>query len=120
MAGALVKNVKAGGIREGASTITQQLVKNTHLTQERTLSRKLKELAIAIQLEKEYDKDEILSMYLSVIYFGNGAYGVKQAANTYFGKNIDELDLSECATLAGIVRNPAKYSPISNEEQCWF
>ncbi|MDE5601705.1 MAG: transglycosylase domain-containing protein, partial [Clostridia bacterium] len=118
MAGALVKNVKAGGIREGASTITQQLVKNTHLTQERTLSRKLKELAIAIQLEKEYDKDEILSMYLSVIYFGNGAYGVKQAANTYFGKSIDELDLSECATLAGIVRNPAKYSPISNAEQC--
>ncbi|MBD5092448.1 MAG: hypothetical protein HDT36_03600, partial [Clostridiales bacterium] len=118
MGGAAVKNIKAGGIREGASTITQQLVKNTHLTQERTLSRKLKELAIAIQLEKEYDKDEILSMYLSVIYFGNGAYGVKQAASTYFSKTIDELDLSECAILAGIVRNPSKYSPFSNIEEC--
>ncbi|MDE6059963.1 MAG: transglycosylase domain-containing protein, partial [Clostridia bacterium] len=118
MAGAMVKNIKAGRIREGASTITQQLVKNTHLTQERTLSRKLKELAIAIQLEKEYSKDEILSMYLSVIYFGNGAYGVKQAASTYFDKTIDELDVSECAILAGIVRNPSKYSPISNPEEC--
>lgn len=116
--GALLKNIKAGKIKEGASTITQQLVKNTHLTQERTLKRKLKELAIAIQLEKEYDKDEILSMYLSVIYFGNGAYGAKQAASVYFGKDIEELTLSECAALAGIVRNPSKYSPISNPNEC--
>ncbi len=118
MGGAMLKNIKAGSIREGASTITQQLVKNTHLTHERTLSRKLKELAISIQLEKQYKKDEILSMYLSVIYFGNGAHGVKQAANLYFGKNISELTLSECAALAGIIRNPAKYSPVSNPEQC--
>lgn len=118
MAGAMVKNLKSGAVREGASTITQQLVKNTHLTQERTLSRKLKELAIAIQLEKEYSKDEILAMYLSVIYFGGGAYGVKQAANTYFGKNIEDLSLDECAVLAGIVRNPSKYSPTKYPENC--
>ncbi len=115
--GAMLKNLKAGSVREGASTITQQLVKNTHLTHERTLSRKLKELAIAIQLEKQYGKDEILSMYLSVIYFGNGAYGVKQAATVYFGKDIAELSLSECATLAGLVRNPSKYAPNKRPEE---
>lgn len=117
MLGATVHNVKAGQIREGASTITQQLIKNTHLTNERTISRKLKELALAAQLEKQYSKDEILAMYLSVIYFGNGAYGIKQAADMYFGKNIGDLTLSECATLAGIVRNPAKYSPAKNPEE---
>lgn len=117
MAGAMLHNIKAGGIREGASTITQQLIKNTHLTNERTLSRKLKELALAIQLEKDYSKDEILSMYLSVIYFGSGAYGVKQASKLYFDKSLNELTLAECATLAGIVRNPSKYSPIKNPEE---
>jgi len=116
--GALFSNLKAGKIKEGASTITQQLVKNTHLSNERTLSRKLKELAIATKVEKEYSKDEILSMYLSVIYFGNGCYGVKQAARTYFGKSPAELSLAECAALAGIVRNPQKYSPKNNPENC--
>ncbi len=118
MGGALVNNIKARGVREGASTITQQLVKNTHLTHERTLSRKLKELAIAIKLEKQYGKDEIMAMYLSVIYFGSGAYGVKQAANVYFGKSVEDLTLAECATLAGLVKNPSKYSPINHPEQC--
>ena len=118
MAGALLSNIKDGSLKEGASTITQQLVKNTHLSHEKTVSRKLKEIAIASNLEKEYSKEEILAMYLSVIYFGNGAYGVKQAARLYFDKNITELDLSECATLAGIVKNPKKYSPFSNETDC--
>lgn len=118
MAGALLSNIKAGSLKEGASTITQQLVKNTHLSHEKTVSRKLKEIAIASNLEKEYSKDEILAMYLSVIYFGNGAYGAKQAARLYFDKNVTELDLSECATLAGIVKNPKKYSPLSNETDC--
>lgn len=118
MAGALLSNIKAGSLKEGASTITQQLVKNTHLSHEKTVSRKLKEIAIASNLEREYSKDEILAMYLSVIYFGNGAYGVKQAARLYFDKNVTELDLSECATLAGIVKNPKKYSPFSNETDC--
>lgn len=118
MGGAILNNIKAGKVKEGASTITQQLVKNTHLSQERTISRKLKEIAIAIKLEEEYDKDEILSMYLSVIYFGNGAYGVKSASKLYFDKDINELNVEECATLAGIVKNPSKYSPFAKEADC--
>lgn len=117
MIGATINNIKAGSVREGASTITQQLVKNTHLTHERTLSRKLNELALAIDLEKKYSKDEILAMYLSVIYFGGGAYGVKQASKLYFDKSIEDLSLAECATLAGIVKNPAKYSPSKRPEE---
>lgn len=116
--GAIVSNIKSRSIREGASTITQQLVKNTHLSHERTIKRKLNEIAIATKLEKAYSKDEILAMYLSVIYFGNGAYGVKQASKLYFNKDINDLTLEECATLAGIVKNPKKYSPMSNEEDC--
>lgn len=116
--GAIVSNIKSHSVKEGASTITQQLVKNTHLNNERTVDRKLKEIAIARKLEKEYSKDEILAMYLSVIYFGNGAYGVKQASRLYFDKEIFELSLQECATLAGIVKNPSKYSPFSKEDDC--
>lgn len=116
--GAIVSNIKSHSIKEGASTITQQLVKNTHLSHERTIKRKLKEIAIATKLEKRYSKDEILAMYMSVIYFGNGAYGVKQASKLYFNKNIEDLTLKECATLAGIVKNPKKYSPFSKEEDC--
>jgi len=114
--GAVLHDIKAGKAVEGASTITQQLIKNTHLTHERTLKRKLKEIALALQLEKHYSKDEILSMYLSVIYFGNGLYGVKQAARYYFQKDIKDLTVAECATLAAIVKNPSKYSPNKNAE----
>lgn len=113
--GAFFNNIKSKSLKEGASTITQQLVKNTHLTHEKTVSRKLKEIAIASNIEKEYSKDEILAMYLSVIYFGGGAYGVKQAARLYFDKDIKDLSLSECASLAGTVKNPKKYSPFSEE-----
>lgn len=109
--GAIVSNIKNGKVVEGASTITQQLVKNTHLSHERTLSRKLKEIAIASNLEKEYSKDEILAMYLSVIYFGNGIYGAKQASKYYFEKDVKDLSIAESATLAAIVKNPSKYSP---------
>lgn len=116
--GALVNNIKSKSIKEGASTITQQLVKNTHLSNERTIKRKLKEIAIAKKLEKEYSKDEILAMYLSVIYFGNGAYGVKQASRLYFDKDVVDLTTSECAILAGIVKNPKKYSPFSDIKEC--
>jgi membrane peptidoglycan carboxypeptidase len=112
--GAIVNDIKAGALIEGGSTITQQLVKNTHLTNERTVKRKLKEIAIASKIEKNYSKDEILSMYLSVIYFGKGAYGVKDAAALYFDKDVSELTLSECAMLAGIIKNPSKYSPLIN------
>lgn len=116
--GAILKNLKAGAMREGASTITQQLIKNTHLTQERSVKRKLKEIALARDLERKYSKDEILNMYLSVIYFGSGAYGVKSAARTFFDRDISELTLAQCATLAGIVRNPAGYSPLKHPEEC--
>lgn len=114
--GAIFSDIKAGKLKEGASTITQQLVKNTHLSHERTLERKIKEIALATKLEKEYSKEEILSMYLSVIYFGNGIYGAKQAAKYYFAKDIKDLSVAECATLAAIVKNPSKYSPNKNKD----
>ena len=116
IAGAFAKNITKGGVVEGASTITQQLIKNTHLTFEKTMSRKVKEIALATKLEEIYTKDEILSMYLSVIYFGNGAYGVKSASKLYFDKDVKDLSLSECATLAGIIKGPTKYSPKNNLE----
>ncbi len=116
--GALAKNIKAGKIAEGASTITQQLVKNTHLSAERSVKRKLMEIALAVDLEKKYSKDEILNMYMSVIYFGKGSYGVKSAAENFFGKTPAELTLAECATLAGLVKNPAGYSPIAHPDSC--
>lgn len=112
--GATVNNIKSGGFLEGGSTITQQLVKNTHLTQEKTLTRKLKEMKIAKELEKYYEKDEILAMYLNVVYFGNGIYGATAAAHSFFNKEPAELTVAECATLAAVLKNPAKYSPERN------
>ena len=114
--GALISNLKSGSLKEGASTITQQLVKNTHLTQEKSLKRKLSEMAIAKEVEKNYSKEEIMAMYLSVIYFGAGLYGVKDAATLYFGKELDELTVAQCATLAGIIKNPSRYSPKNSIE----
>ena len=101
--GAIVSNLKSKSLKEGASTITQQLVKNTHLTQEKSLKRKLNEMAIAKEVEKNYSKAEIMAMYLSVIYFGAGLYGVRDAAALYFGKDLNELTVAQCATLAGII-----------------
>lgn len=101
-------------IAEGGSTITQQLAKNAYLTQDRTWTRKIQEVFLALQLEQKYTKKEILEMYLNQIYFGQGAYGVQAAAQTYFGKDVSELDLSECAMLAGIPRSPNYYSPLNN------
>ena len=113
--GAIRNNLKGGSL-EGASTITQQLVKNTHLTQEKSIKRKLNEIKIAKQLEKEYSKDDILTSYLNVSYFGGGLYGVKSAAKGIFNKNLSSLTLSECAVLAGILKNPSKYSPVASVE----
>ena len=107
-------NLRSGDFSQGASTISQQLIKNTHLTNEKTLKRKLKEIKLAQKLERTYSKDEILNMYLNSIYFGENCYGVKSAANYYFSKPVEKLDLSECATLAGIVPSPTKYNPITN------
>ncbi len=96
---------------QGGSTITQQLARNLFLTHERTLTRKLKEVALAIELERNYTKDQILEMYFNQIYFGEGAYGVDAAAHAYFGKPVQQLTLPECALLAGIPANPSLYSP---------
>ncbi|MDA8233282.1 MAG: PBP1A family penicillin-binding protein [Clostridia bacterium] len=108
---AVVENLEHTRTVEGASTITQQLAKNSFLTPEKTMERKVKEALLAIQLEKNYSKDEILAMYLNRSYFGHGAYGVQGAAQTYFGKDVQHLTLAESALLAGLLRNPANYSP---------
>ena len=96
---------------QGGSTITQQLARNLFLTHERSFTRKLKEVALAIELERSYSKDQILEMYFNQIYFGEGAYGVEAAAKTFFAKPLGELNLEECALLAGIPANPSAYSP---------
>lgn len=111
---ALWANISDGSVAEGGSTITQQLAKNAYLTQERTLRRKVQEMFLALQLEREYTKQEILEFYLNQIYFGQGAYGVQAAARTYFGKDVSELNLNECAMLAGIPKSPNYYSPFNN------
>ncbi|MGB2783257.1 MAG: penicillin-binding protein 1A [Atribacterota bacterium] len=100
----------------GGSTITQQLAINTFLTREISLNRKLKDILLALQIERSFTKDEILEMYLNEIYFGHGAYGVQSAAKMYFNKNVQDLNLAECALLAGIPRGPSYYSPILNQE----
>lgn len=111
---AIYSNLVSGEVAEGGSTITQQLAKNAFLSQDRTFKRKIQEFFIALRLERQYTKEEILEMYLNQIYFGRGAYGVQAAAQTYFGKDVNQLDLSECAMLAGIPRSPNYYSPLNN------
>jgi penicillin-binding protein 1A len=106
LARAAYANIMSNEIAEGGSTITQQLAKNAYLTQDRTFKRKIQEVFLALQLEKQYTKQEILELYLNQIYFGRGAYGVQAAAITYFNKNVSDLDLSECALLAGIPKSP--------------
>ena len=107
-------NINDREISEGGSTITQQLAKNAYLTQERTMQRKVQEMFLAMKLEKQYTKQEILELYLNQIYFGQGAYGVQAAARTYFGKDVEQLNLSECALLAGIPKSPNYYSPFND------
>jgi penicillin-binding protein 1A len=111
---AFVKNLMAGGIVQGGSSITQQLSRNLFLSHERTLSRKIKEILLTIKIERLYSKEEILEYYLNQIYFGHGAYGVEAASMSFFGKHAEELSLAEAALLAGIPRSPAYYSPIDH------
>lgn len=111
---AMFRNITSGNVSEGGSTITQQLAKNAYLSQERTLKRKIQEVFLALQIERQYTKDEILEMYLNQIYFGQGAYGIQAAAKTYFNKNAEDLTLPECAMLAGIPKSPNYYSPFNN------
>lgn len=118
IAGAAINNIKSGRYKEGASTISQQLIKNTHLDNSKTLKRKVNELLLAKELEKRYSKKEILEMYLNTIYFGRSAYGIESAANVYFNKSASELTVSESAALAGMVKAPNTYAPDKNAEKC--
>jgi len=111
---AVWSNITDRGVSEGGSTITQQLAKNALLSQDRTLKRKIQEALLALQIERKYTKNEILELYLNEIYFGEGAYGVQSAAMVYFGKNVENLSLEECAMLAGIPKSPNYYSPLNN------
>lgn len=104
-------NFQYGQVREGASTITQQLVKNLFLSQEQTMGRKAEEFVLAMDMELNYSKDEILELYLNTIYFGSGYYGIKEASEGYFGKEPAMLALPEAAMLAGIPNAPSLYSP---------
>lgn len=112
--GAMLANIKAGRIVQGGSTITQQLVGLVMLDRnEKSYTRKLKEAVLAVQMEREYSKEEIITHYLNRAYFGGGAYGIEAAAQYFFAKNASELTVPEAATLAGMIQNPSKWSPIS-------
>ena len=115
LVGAFINNLMNSNV-QGGSTITQQLVKNSLLSSERTYKRKIQEAYLAMQLEQEYNKDEILESYLNTINLGGTNYGVKTAAMDYFGKNLNELTLRECAMLAGITQYPYKYNP----RRCYY
>ena len=117
IARALFRNLKEGGVSEGGSTITQQLAKNMFLSHEQTFSRKLTEAAYAYKIEQSYDKDSILETYLNQIYFGEGKWGIQQAAKTYFGKDVEKLTLTESAMLAALPKAPSHYSPFKNMEK---
>ena len=116
IAKAMLNNLKSMRLKEGASTISQQLIKNTHLSNEKTFERKLKEIALTKKLEKSFSKEEILESYLNIIFFGNNCYGIESASRYYFDKEAKDLNLNESCTLAGIIKSPTKYSPILNYE----
>ena len=116
LARAVAVNIAHRGVREGGSTLTQQLAKNLFLTPERTISRKIDEVILALALEKEYSKNEILELYLNRVYFGSGAYGVEAAAQRYFGKSARVVTLAEGAMLAGLVKSPSRLAPTRNPQ----
>jgi penicillin-binding protein 1A len=114
---AFYKNIEAGSIVQGGSTITQQVTKSFFLTPERSYIRKIKEAILAYRIDKKFSKDEILFLYLNQIYLGHGAYGVEAASENYFGKSAKDLNLAECAILAGLPQAPSRYSPFKNPER---
>ena len=115
---AILNNISKGKASQGASTISQQLIKNTHLSSEKTYSRKIKEISLALEMEKKLSKDEILENYLNVIYYGNNIYGIENASQFYFSKSANELTLEEGATLAAIIKSPGFFDPIQHKERC--
>ncbi|WP_413442583.1 transglycosylase domain-containing protein [Synechococcus sp. MIT S1220] len=117
IARAIVTNVRQGAVREGASTITQQLARTVFLSQDRTITRKLKEAALAMKLERQLSKKQILEQYLNYVYLGSGAYGVADAAWIYFSKAPDQLTVPEAAMIAGLPPAPSIYSPLVNPDQ---
>lgn len=114
---AVTRNLVAGRMVQGGSTLTQQLAKNLFLTPERTLTRKAQEAVLAIWLESKFSKDEILQLYLNRVYFGSGAYGIEQAAHVFYNKSAAELSIIEAATLAGVLKAPSNYSPSKQPEE---
>lgn len=116
IARATAANILAGHVVQGGSTLTQQLAKTIFLTRQKSFGRKFKEMLLTLQIEYRYSKDEILQLYLNQIYFGGGAYGVEAAARLYFDKHAQELNLAECALLAGLIRSPNRYSPANNAD----
>ncbi|HEY4202023.1 MAG TPA: PBP1A family penicillin-binding protein [Devosiaceae bacterium] len=114
---ALMDNFRAGGLERGGSTITQQLAKNLFLTPDQTFGRKVQEAVLALWLERNYTKDQIIELYLNRMFFGHNAYGIEAAAQTYFGKSARNLSLAEAATLAGTLKGPSSYNPKSNPQR---
>jgi penicillin-binding protein 1A len=114
---AILTNIETLRLRQGASTITQQLTRSLFLSSEKSFKRKVREALLAWKIEKVLSKDEILELYLNQIYFGHGSYGVQSAARTYFGKDVEQLNLAEVAYLAGVPRAPTEYSPYNNPER---
>jgi penicillin-binding protein 1A len=117
MARAAIRNLTSARLKEGGSTITQQLAKSLFLSAERTLTRKIKEIELAQEIERLYSKNKILEMYLNTIYFGGGAYGIEAAARTYFGKSVGQLTLAEAAVLGGLPKAPSSYSPFNDPKK---
>src|SRR2546429_9045761 len=114
---ALVRDITSGSAREGASSITQQLARNSLPLGGRTVSRKVLEAMVALRIERQFTKQQILELYVNRIYFGTGCYGVETASQLYFGKNASKLNLSEAALLAGLIRSPNRLSPLKNPER---
>lgn len=114
--GATIADLKAGSFAQGASTITQQLIKNTVFTNEKKLKRKIQEAYLAIKIERELSKDQILEYYLNTIHLGGSAYGIQAAAEYYFNKDVDQLTIAESALIAGINQSPSRYNPYLNED----
>ena len=108
---AIVADVTGGGIKQGGSTITQQYAKNTYLGQQRTFTRKIKEIVLAVKISRKYSKDQVLGFYLNTIYFGRGAYGIEAASRAYFGVPVSQLDAAQGAVLAGLIRAPSVLDP---------
>lgn len=109
---AVFRNIISGNATaQGGSTITQQLARNAFLSQEQTLKRKMLEAFLALKIERQYTKKEILEMYMNQIYFGQGCYGIQTASKVYFGKDVKDLSLAQCALIAGLPNSPNYYSP---------